>query len=150
MKEEGNFGMKRILFILISLSLVVACSNGENNEVEQNVDGNNVEEVAGSDVSVKFAGIDVFIKRHNIEISGEVQTTEDHFYYKLDHDEKSIIEETKVDVDQTDGEWYSFELEIDIEDEGLTNEDVPFLTFYGKDGDKIINPNYVPVDLVYY
>lgn len=150
MKEEGNLGMKRILFILISLSLIVACSNGENNEVKQNVDENNAEEDVESDVSVKFAGIDVFIKRHNIEISGEVQTTEDHFYYKLDNDEKNIVEETKVEVDHVDGEWYSFELEIDIEDEGLTNEDVPFLTFYGKDGDQIINPNYVPVDLVYY
>lgn len=142
--------MKRILFILIGLSLIVACSTSDNNEVEQNVDETNAEEVSGSDVSVKFAGIDVFIKRHNIEISGEVQTTEDHFYYKLDHDGKSLVEETKVDVDEVDGEWYTFELEIDIEDEGLTNEDVPFLTFYGKDGDEIINPNYVPVDLVYY
>lgn len=141
--------MKRVLFIIISLSLIVACSHGENNEVSQ-TEGNRTENNVESDVSVKFAGIDVFIKRHTIQITGDVQTTEDHFYYKLDNDEEIIVEETKVEVEQEDGEWNSFEIEIDIEDEGLTNEDVPFLTFYGKDGDTIINPNYVPVDLVYY
>lgn len=142
--------MKRFL-ILISLSLVVACSNGdENPEVIQNVGENNAEEVSNSDVSVKFAGIDIVYDRPAIQITGDVQTAEDHFYYTLVNDEEVIIEETIVGVDDPVGGWSTFSFEIDIKDEELTNEDVPFLTFYSKDGEKIINPNYVPVDLRFY
>lgn len=141
--------MKHI-FILISLSLVVACSNSENPEVIQNEDENNAEEFVESDVSVKFAGIDIVYKRDAIHITGDVQTTEDHFYYTLDNDGEVIVEETEIEVDDSVEGWSSFTFEIDIGDEGLTNEDVPFLTFYGKDGEKIINPNYVPVDLMFY
>lgn len=138
------------IFILIILSLIVACSNGENPELEQNTDGNNAEEIVESDVLVKFAGIDIVYKRDAIHITGDVQTTEDHFYYTMDNDGKIIVEETMIEIDQSVGDWSTFTLEINIEDEGLTNEDVPFLTFYGKDGDRIINPNYVPVDLMFY
>ncbi len=131
---------------------MVACSNsnGEDSKVEQNVNESNAGEIVESDVSVKFAGIDIVYKRPAIQIAGDVQTTEDHFYYKLDNDGQIIVEETKVEVGHLDGEWSTFEFEIDIEDKELTNQDVPFLTFYGKDGERIINPNYVPVDLRFY
>jgi len=141
--------VKRLL-ILISLSLVVACSNDENSEVINNVDTNAFEEVEESDVSMKFSGIDIVYKRPAIQITGDVQTTEDGFYYTLVNEEEVIIEETLIEVDDPVEGWSSFSFEIDIQDEELSDEDVPFLTFYGKDGEKVINPNYVPVDLRFY
>jgi len=141
--------MKRI-FLFISLSLVVACSNNENSEVIQNVDENTNEEVGVTDVSVKFSGIDIVYDRPVIQITGDVQTTEDRFYYTLVNEEEVIIEETLIEVDEPVEGWSAFSFEIDITDEELSDQDVPFLTFYGKDGEEIINPNYVPVDLRFY
>lgn len=141
--------MKRIL-LLISLSFIVACSNGGNSEVTENVDENNAEEIVVSDTSVKFAGIDIVYKRDAIHVTGDVQTTEESFYYTLDNEGEVIVEEKEIKVDHPGEEWSPFTFEVDIEGKDLTNQDVPFLIFYGKDGQKEINPNYVPVDLRFY
>lgn len=141
--------MKR-LFILMGLFFIVGCSNGETQEVEQNVAIDDVNEVPQSDVAVRFAGIDVVTKRQSIHIEGDVQSKESHFYYTLEDEGEVLVEETMVEVEQPGEEWSTFTLEIDIEEMGLINQDVPLLTFYGKDDEKIINPNYVPVDLTIY
>lgn len=135
----------KYFLMFVGLFLIVGCSSGENVEIDTNDDHTN--EATQSDVTVKFAGIDIVYRRNAIHISGDVQTTEDYFYYILDNDGEVLIEETKIKVDDPGGEWSTFAFEVDIEDQDLTNEDVPFLTFYGKDGERMINPNYVPVDL---
>jgi len=142
--------MKKII-VTIVLVVLVGCNQSANDPKENNdsTENDNNKEVK-SDVSISFSEVEVIARDKNLSVTGEVQTNADEFYYTLEQGDKVIIEETAIEVDDSDSEWEDFEINdnsLEIDEE---NEEAPFLKFYVKDQDRIINPNYVPIDLLFY
>jgi|SRR5690625_4488173 len=142
--------MKKII-VTIVLVVLVGCNQSANDPKENNdsTENNNNEEVK-SDVSVSFSEVEVIARDKSLSVTGEVQTNADEFYYTLEQGDKVIIEETAIEVDDSDSEWEAFEINDDSLEIDEENEEAPFLKFYVKDQDRIINPNYVPIDLLFY
>ena len=142
--------MKKII-VTIVLVVLVGCNQSANDPKENNdsTENNNNEEVK-SDVSVSFSEVEVIARDKSLSVTGEVQTNADEFYYTLEQGDKVIIEETAIEVDDSDSEWEAFEINDDSLEIDEENEETPFLKFYVKDQDRIINPNYVPIDLLFY
>lgn len=145
--KEGKFEM-RYLLMIVSLFIIVGCSQDQ--EPENNLNSNLENEHVASDKNISFGILDVITQDGKIEVTGEARSTEDSFYYILEYGEELIKEEVEIDLNDEDEDWRTFSFEIDIKDEGLTDEEVPLLTLYVKDDGEVINPNYIPVDLMIY
>lgn len=139
--------MKYFLMI-VSFFIIVGCS-GEQTPEEPSEESNQ-HKTSSSDVSISFGILDVVTKDDVIHVDGEARTTEDSFYYILEYGETLIVEETEVQLNDDDGEWKTFSFEVNIADEELTNEENTLLTLYSKEDQEVVNPNYIPVDLMIY
>lgn len=141
--------MKKICVVFL-LTLIVGCSQspGENNGAGGNEEINN--EAFESDLSISFSEIEVIARDKSLFISGEAKTNANEFYYKLEQGDEVIIEETVMELDDSESEWQVFEINNDTLEVDEENEEAPYLTFYVKDEGHVVNPNYVPIDLLFY
>lgn len=137
----------KYFLVIISLFVVVGCSGDQKPESPPETNG---EESETSESSISFGILDVVTKGDVVHVTGEARTTEESFYYILEYGESLVVEETEVALNDEEGDWRTFSFEVSIKDKGLTEEETPFLTLYVKDGEKVVNPNYIPVDLMIY
>ncbi|MFS0671979.1 hypothetical protein AB1K81_02150 [Ornithinibacillus sp. 179-J 7C1 HS] len=129
--------MKKV-FIIVGLLLLAACGNEKGEPKEQ------VSEV-DTDVFANFRNVDIQVERNQAIITGEVNASNNEFYYKAEQGVKSVKKEERVSVD---GQWGAFELVVGITEEITSSDEVVIVTMYTKTEDgKIINPNYIPLDL---
>lgn len=136
----------KYFFIVASLILFVGCSNDTEPEVEKEVANEPVENLQ----PIRFGEIEVMTKNKIVYVTGVAETDADIFYFTLEQDGKVLIKETEAVLTNTEIEWKGFELELELEEEQFTNEETPLLTFYGKSNGEIVNPHYIPVDLMTY
>lgn len=126
------------VFIIVGLLLLAACGNEKGEPKEQ------VSEV-DTDVFANFRNVDIQVERNQAIITGEVNASNNEFYYKAEQGVKSVKKEERVSVD---GQWGAFELVVGITEEITSSDEVVIVTMYTKTEDgKIINPNYIPLDL---
>src|SRR5699024_11014919 len=118
--------MKKII-VTIVLVVLVGCKQSENDTKENNdsTENNNNEEVK-SDVSVSFSEVEVIARDKSLSVTGEVQTNADEFYYTLEQGDKVIIEETEIEVDDSDSEWDTLEYNDDL----LDIDDINYILHY--------------------
>ncbi|WP_412975002.1 hypothetical protein [Ornithinibacillus sp. 179-J 7C1 HS] len=130
--------MLKKVFIIVGLLLLAACGNEKGEPKEQ------VSEV-DTDVFANFRNVDIQVERNQAIITGEVNASNNEFYYKAEQGVKSVKKEERVSVD---GQWGAFELVVGITEEITSSDEVVIVTMYTKTEDgKIINPNYIPLDL---
>lgn len=135
-------------FIVVVLLLLIACGNQNENN-----DGSNEENTVGkqSDLSISFNEPEVTYVDETLHVSGEAKTTEDVFYYTLVEDDSVLIEETEVHFEDADtNEWRSFEIKKALENISIEDGELPILKMYVKEDGKIVNPSFIPIDLVPY
>lgn len=137
----------KYFLVIMSFFVVVGCSGDKTPESSPET---NDEEHVESDASISFGILDVVTKDDVVHVDGEAKTTEDSFYYILEDEDSLVVEETEVVLNDEEGDWRTFSFEVSIKDKGLTDENTPFLTLYVKDGETIVNPNYIPIDLMIY
>lgn len=142
--------MKKTMLIFL-LILTVGCSQSPNdNSVINNENDTNSDESFESDFFISFSEIEVVARNESLQVSGEAKTNADEFYYKLEQGDDVIIDETAFELEGSESEWEAFEINNDTLEIDEDNEEAPYLTFYVKDNGHIINPNYVPIDLLFY
>ncbi|WP_099157212.1 hypothetical protein [Virgibacillus ndiopensis] len=143
--------MKKFLLLFLAMVLLVACSDQDDeNNVTSDPDEQekSSETTQGENSSVKFSNIDIKTPEEQIVVKGKAAAANDVFYFKLMYGDKVVVDESKVELDTNASGWGSFELKMDIPKNEATEEQIPVLTFYVKDASgKMINPNYIPVDL---
>ncbi|WP_188455277.1 hypothetical protein [Virgibacillus oceani] len=142
--------MKKFLVVFFAM-LLVACGNQDNEDntnSEQKSQESSTETPSDENVSVKFRNLDITTPEKQIAVKGQAAATNDVFYFKLLYGEEVAVDESEVKLDTNASGWGSFELKIDIPKNDQTKDQIPVLTFYVKDeSGKMVNPNYVPVDL---
>ncbi|OZU87977.1 hypothetical protein CIL03_14845 [Virgibacillus indicus] len=132
-------GMKYLIMIVTALMLV-ACSESAEDEMINN-------DTEESD-SVSFRNVDVKTDDNQVHLTGQVSAAEGEFYYTAEQGEEKLIEENHVEVEEGTHGWSEFSLEITLPDGTAEKEEAPVVTLYGKNKTgKVINPNYVPIDL---
>lgn len=137
----------RYIFIVASLFLIIGCSN--TNEPEE-IPDDTTNAVEKSDVSVSFSEIEVIVENKTLYVTGDARTELNSFYYTVEQGSESIIEETEVELEEKTGEWRAFEIKTGLAGIDPDDDEVPIIKLYIKDGDRTINPNYVPIDLLFY
>lgn len=138
----------RVLLIVMSLFLLSACNGGNENEIEQQEESN---DSVKSDLSISFNEPDVTYVNDMLIVKGEARTTEANFYYTLLDDETVLIEETEIEFkDKNVDEWRQFEIEGQLKEGVIEEGELPILKMYVKDNGKIVNPNFIPIDLSPY
>lgn len=143
--------MKKIITFIFLVIVLAGCNHSTNLDNEGSGNDNlEDEENVKSNVSISFSEVEVIARDKSLYVSGEAKSNVDAFYYTLEQGDTVIIDETVVDLGDSDGEWRAFEIDnqsFEVEEE---SDESPYLKFYVKDNDTIINPNYVPIDLVFY
>lgn len=133
--------------MFLTLLIIVGCSSSlETEEVPEKTGSTTTK----SDVFISFSEVNVLTTKTKLDVTGEAKTDETSFYYIIEQDEKVLVEETEVVLGESVGEWKSFELEDSILEVDQENEAVPIIKLYVKDGDKINNPHFVPIDIINY
>lgn len=132
--------MKKIVWLL-SMSLLFillsACSDGTSNSNDTH----------DQDVYLSLREIEVVENQLVVNVNGEVNTSEDGFYYKVEVGNHTIMEEQFYVLEDANDEWVPFQLQVSLTEEDVQTEDTPYIMFYVKAGDDMINPNYVPIDI---
>lgn len=136
--------MKKLLFVtLCTLIVIVGCNSKEKLESDQTpTDNANV-----AKVSISFREVDVKVEDKIAYLKGEVNTTENQFFYTVEQGESRISDETSIELDAKRKEWEEFNMEIPLSEENLKSEEVPIIKLYVKANDNIINPNYIPIEI---
>ncbi|PAV29224.1 hypothetical protein CIL05_12570 [Virgibacillus profundi] len=130
--------MKYIILLLTAIMLIGCAESQEPN----------TETETQESATVNFRNIDVQIEANQINLAGEANTEEDEIFYTVDHGEQMIVEETNIQLDEGTHGWSSFELEITLPEKSADKIEAPIVTLYGKNkAGKVMNPNYIPVDL---
>lgn len=136
----------RYVWVFLTLLIIAGCGSSlETEEVPEKV-----ESTTTSDVFISFSEVNVLTTNTKLDVTGEAKTDESSFYYIIEQDGKVLVEETEVVLGESVGEWKSFELEDSILEVDQEDEAVPIIKLYVKDGDKINNPHFVPIDLINY
>ncbi|WP_339215905.1 hypothetical protein [Ornithinibacillus sp. FSL M8-0202] len=130
--------MKKAFMIISTVFILSACGNQPDKASDPITE-------TTDDVYANFQNVDIQIENNQAIISGNVNASNDEFYFQVEQEDHILKEEEKVTVD---GEWSDFSFRIDITDEMKELEEVVIVKMYtkGEDG-KIINPNYIPLDL---
>lgn len=115
--------------------ILIGCSNEDKGEQ--------------SDENVYFSlrAVEVVEDNLQVDVKGEVRSSEDTIYYKVEQGTEIILEEQAISLGTNREEWSAFEFEITLNDVQVNNEDVPFITFYTKANNQVVNPNYVPIEI---
>lgn len=138
----------KLIYIVMVCGLLTLIACSQQNEKENDL---TAEAPQKSDLSISFNEPDVTYVNETLHVNGEVKTTEDVFYYTLLKNDTILIEETEVDIgDKGNQEWRQFEIKKTLKN--ISNEDgeLPILKMYVKDKGKIVNPSFIPIDLVPY
>lgn len=128
----------RIFLLLLSMMLFLAACGNDSDVKQESTDAK-----SNSDVYANFQNIDIEILNNQAIVTGEVDVSDDTFFYQVEQNENIILEEQQVEVK---GKWDEFEVTVDLKEEMVNTEEVVILKMYtkGKDG-SIINPNYIPI-----
>lgn len=130
--------MKKAFIIISTVFILSACGN------QPDKDSDSIAETT-HDVYANFQNVDIQIENNLAIITGNVNASNDEFYFQVEQEEQILKEEEKVTVA---GEWSEFTFRIDITDEMKQQEELVIVKMYtkGEDG-RIVNPNYIPLDL---
>ncbi|MEN2466781.1 hypothetical protein [Ornithinibacillus sp. JPR2-1] len=130
--------MKKAFMIISTVFILSACGNQSDKASDPITETTH-------DVYANFQNVDIQIENNQAIITGNVNASNDEFYFQVEQEDHILKEEEKVTVD---GEWSDFSFRIDITDEMKELDEVVIVKMYtkGEDG-KIINPNYIPLDL---
>ncbi|WP_106498042.1 lipoprotein [Lentibacillus sp. Marseille-P4043] len=142
--------MKKYVFLFVATFLLAGCSGQDEQETKPEPKADN--EVTTTDeeaVSVQFNNIDITTPDGKILVKGNATASNDVFYFTLKYGEEVVVDETKVKLDTDESGWGTFELEIEQPKDAETKEEIPLFTFYVKnEAGEMVNPNYIPVDVV--
>ncbi|GIO24439.1 lipoprotein [Oceanobacillus sp. J11TS1] len=140
--------MKR-WFVVIAIAVLLAGCGNRGEEVIEPADpeSDNVTKNQTSD-SVVFQEIDVTAEGEQFHIIGQVKTTSDIFFYRIEQDGEVIQEEESVELEEGETDSFqNFEIMKTFSGDILEHEEPPIVVMYVKDKDNNeINPNYVLID----
>lgn len=138
----------RYLLIIVSFFVMVGCSSNDEPAADPEDPVEKNDQTEESNVSISFSEVDVRIQDKEVQVDGSARTDEDTFFYTLEQGDTVIVEETEVSLGEAEGDWKPFDFAETFENYDEDDKEVPVIRLYLKDGDEIINPNYVPIDLV--
>lgn len=138
--------MMKYIISILSLFIIIGCSTSDDIKETEN----EPEEVVQSDVSIRFSEMNPSIEDDMLSVEGETKTEEDKFYYTLEIDEKVVVEEEEVVLADEGKEWRAFEIKEIIDVNEIEDGKFPIIKVYAKDGERIINPSFIPLELGYY
>src|SRR5699024_12732220 len=97
--------------------------------------------------AASFRGIDASVKGGVIHLSGQAKVTDDEFFYMVQYGDQSIVEESKVTLDETDDGWGEFHIEESTKDVETKDDEEPIAILYAKNAEgKKVNPNHIPIN----
>lgn len=137
----------RYFLIIVSFLFVIGCSSNDESTTETEPEEIK-EQTVESNIAISFSEVDVRIEDKEVQVDGSARTDEDTFYYTIEQGDTVIVEETEVSLEDAEGDWKPFEFSDTFENYDEEDEEGPVIRLYLKDGDEIVNPNYVPIDLV--
>lgn len=133
----------RFLFMIIVAIMLVGCSSGDNETPEVNEPNEQAD--TKSSISVNFRNIEVTMEDFQFHMLGEVNASEDSFYYIIEQGEEVLQEEKKIELDQEG--WNDFEIDGELPENVVEQSEPPIILLYGKDKNgELVNPNYIPID----
>ncbi|MEC5423636.1 hypothetical protein QGM71_09045 [Virgibacillus sp. C22-A2] len=148
--------MKHNILLLLMVLLLSACTNNQN-ETETETETDSASEAnteseesaeAEETASVNFRNVEVNVDGNQVIMTGEANATEGAIYYTLELEEDLLIEEEKVTLEEGSSVWSTFEIKMTLPVEASESADTFIATLYGKNNNgKVVNPNYIPVDL---
>ncbi|MBS3680481.1 hypothetical protein KGF86_09665 [Ornithinibacillus massiliensis] len=130
--------MKKAFMIISTVFILSSCGNQPDKASDPITETTH-------EVYANFQNVDIQIENNQAIITGNVNASNDEFYFQVEQEDHILKEEEKVTVD---GEWSDFSFRIEIIDEMKEQDEVVIVKMYtkGEDG-KIVNPNYIPLDL---
>ena len=138
---------KYIVTILAAILLMGCGSDQEPDHQDEQTETGETEERA----SVSFKDIDVKVEGDHMYLTGDAKTSEDEIFYELTQGEDVLKEETSINLEEGHLNWSSFEIKTKLPKDVAANEETPIVMLYVKgNNDKVVNPNYVPVDVLNY
>lgn len=136
--------MKYWYIIIVLFIMLTACGNRDE-EVIEPVDPEQ-QEIQTTE-SVMFQEMDITTDGEQIHIIGQVKTSGNVFFYRIEQDNEVIQEEKKVELEAETEAFQRFEIMTSLSSDILEQAEPPFIVMYGKDEDgEEVNPNYVPID----
>lgn len=146
--------MKQLFVFVSFVVLLVGCTSNTDQQQEVENEQNNASEeelVKESDQAIQFSEVNVIIQNQTLYVTGITKLTNDTFYYTVEQGGDTLIEETEVQIeDFMLGDWHDFEIKRDISMVDPESDETAYIKLYIKDGDREINPNYVPFDLLFF
>ncbi|GGP14399.1 hypothetical protein [Oceanobacillus neutriphilus] len=140
--------MKRWYVVIAAAVLLAGCGNREEEVIEPAGPEDSVETENQTTDAVTFQEIDVTAEGEQFHIIGQVKTSADVFFYRIEQDGEVIQEEESVRLEGEDPEAFrSFGIMETFSGDILEHEEPPIVIMYGKNKDnKEINANFVPID----
>ncbi|HLR79375.1 MAG TPA: hypothetical protein VK119_02180 [Bacillota bacterium] len=140
--------MKKYMVIFLLATIVIGCTTEEEPSPNQ-TDESNLENHSETEdqTAASFRGIDASVKGGVIHLSGQAKVTDDEFFYMVQYGDQSIVEESKVTLDETDDGWGEFHIEESIKDVERKDDEEPIAILYAKNAEgKKVNPNHIPIN----
>lgn len=134
--------MRKIIVFLLTVLLLAACGS------EQEARSDHKEEHTDT-ASVMFRGIDVKVEGNQMHLIGEAKASGNELYYELSQGKKILQKETMIALDEEHLGWSEFDIASALPDNVADEADTPIVMLYVKgDNGRIVNPNYIPVDVL--
>lgn len=139
--------MKRWYVIIAAAVLLAGCGNREE-VIEPAGPEESTETENQTTDTVMFQELDITAEGEQFHIIGQVKTSANVFFYRIEQGGEIIQEEESVELEEADPESFqNFEIMETFSDDILEQEDPPIVIMYGKNEDNNeINANYVPID----
>lgn len=140
--------MKRWYVVIAAIVLLAGCGN----RGEEVIEPADLKEKAKTENqttdSVMFQEIDITAEGEQFHIIGQVKTSANVFFYRIEQDGEIIQEEESVELEEADPESFqNFQIMETFSGDVLEQTEPPIVFMYGKDEDNNeINTNYVPID----
>lgn len=140
--------MKRWYVVIAVALLLAGCGNREEEVIEPADPEDSVETENQTTDAVMFQEIDVTAEGEQFHIIGQVKTSADVFFYRIEQGGEIIQEEESVKLEGEDPEAFqNFGIMETFSGDILEHEEPPIVIMYGKNEDnKEINANFVPID----
>lgn len=138
-----------LIFTIVGCSQPIEENSEEQTESESSVVENTESDDKESDVSARFNQLHFRLGVDDIKITGQAKSTNDEVFYRVEHGDKLLVEETRISLDNQDkDDWSELEFTFDLTDDMEESDEELFVVFYAKDEEgSEINPNYLSVNL---